>query len=831
MAGASTLDEIEADLRFCEDVLNSNGKVDLSRGRQRPGSAALAGPSQPLAGPPRQQLHMPQKQPAPPLKQAVMPPTARTTEELLHMLSSVPAGQPFEIDTRLLYSPQSSSDGEAAGHDSPVGSRSGRGASIDGGSTSGAHFSLPAYRGSTDGFQPLYADLGQAASALGPLPGNPASHQRRQQQPNALLSPTGDPWRSQQHAAGPLASTQQRHSQQQWQQQGRQVGSRGSQYGEQSPAGSFGGRSSARPTSAPLRGGGVAGGTSTQPRQLLLDDYAERGVQGRTADLLRQGRDNRLERLAQPRTGLWQRCAEIKVLEEQEQLQECTFAPRTGRAPTQQRVVLGMPVEDRLQLAQAGRQEALQRARIEKEREALADCTFAPRLVTQPERHMRGEHTPLHRRLGEEQRRRSTRLAQAQLRQGLAEADLTFQPQLNQRSLQMAADRQERELYEDPLQQRRPGSAPRSASRGSNGGADAAFTFSPAINRASERLMEDSATVPADFQERLRYYSMRRAANERAASAAADADACTFRPDTGNAVQVLALSATRAGNLLENERERYERMAGEEGDRLAAKRAAKEAEVYGGMDFRPQLNRRSLAMAPAGSGGLDALASADKRQRKLEELRRVAEEQRRAECTFQPDTSKPRVKGYYDEYQPPAANAVISIANAAKQGFEGLTQKIADYQLEREARSAAVRAEEEAKKLKECSFAPDINRRRVEAKGPVVVRGLERTLELKQLAERQRAAAEERAVRVFNLNPRANQGATVPKPFQLAGHALLEAKAAEKQTARLESALAERARECPFRPQTNHQRRQEQLQRLLAQPSPEGSDVAGMYLV
>jgi len=57
----------------------------------------------------------------------------------------------------------------------------------------------------------------------------------------------------------------------------------------------------------------------------------------------------------------------------------------------------------------------------------------------------------------------------------------------------------------------------------------------------------------ADFQERLRYYSVRRAAKERAAAAAADAEACTFRPDTGNAVEVLALSASRAGNLLETE--------------------------------------------------------------------------------------------------------------------------------------------------------------------------------------------------------------------------------------------------------------------------------------
>lgn len=56
----------------------------------------------------------------------------------------------------------------------------------------------------------------------------------------------------------------------------------------------------------------------------------------------------------------------------------------------------------------------------------------------------------------------------------------------------------------------------------------------------------------------------------------------------------------------------------------------------------------------------------------------------------------------------------------------------------------------------------------------MVVRGLDRVLELKQLAERQRAEAAERAARVFHANPQPKQGATVPKPFQLAGHALLE---------------------------------------------------------
>lgn len=81
--------------------------------------------------------------------------------------------------------------------------------------------------------------------------------------------------------------------------------------------------------------------------------------------------------------------------------------------------------------------------------------------------------------------------------------------------------------------------------------------------------------------------------------------------------------------------ERYERLAGEEAARLAAKRAAKEAEVYGSLHFKPQLNPRSLTLAPAGSGGVEALASADRQRRKLEELRAEEEARQRAECTFQ----------------------------------------------------------------------------------------------------------------------------------------------------------------------------------------------------
>lgn len=210
-------------------------------------------------------------------------------------------------------------------------------------------------------------------------------------------------------------------------------------------------------------------------------------------------------------------------------------------------------MEERLQLAQASKQEALERARIEREREALEACTFVPQLVTQPERLLPGDYAPPHRRAGEEAQRRSGKLAQARLvavsggggcgvvaapvdgalraasctcrldasrpvrvvprnfyattsrrqaevprvcllltlLQGLADAGLTFQPHLNPRSLKLAAEKEDRELHGQAGSGRRPSSAPRTGSHGGD-----AFTFVPAINRTSERLLEDSSSVP-----------------------------------------------------------------------------------------------------------------------------------------------------------------------------------------------------------------------------------------------------------------------------------------------------------------------------------------------
>ncbi len=65
----------------------------------------------------------------------------------------------------------------------------------------------------------------------------------------------------------------------------------------------------------------------------------------------------------------------------------------------------------------------------------------------------------------------------------------------------------------------------------------------------------------------------------------------------------------------------------------------------------------------------DLVADADVTRTKLNILKEDIEAQRRKECTFVPDTSKPKVMGYYAPYEPPAARAKLSIAAALKEVY------------------------------------------------------------------------------------------------------------------------------------------------------------------
>ena len=98
-----------------------------------------------------------------------------------------------------------------------------------------------------------------------------------------------------------------------------------------------------------------------------------------------------------------------------------------------------------------------------------------------------------------------------------------------------------------------------------------------------------------------------------------------------------------------------------------------------------------------------------------------------------------------------------------------------------------LRAQREQQELKECTFQPETNpyvasRRSLQQhsnmrinrgvlkphNGPVLIRGVGRFMELRELAKRQEAERKEREAKVFMMNPKGNPYVyTEPQPFHL----------------------------------------------------------------
>ena len=123
---------------------------------------------------------------------------------------------------------------------------------------------------------------------------------------------------------------------------------------------------------------------------------------------------------------------------------------------------------------------------------------------------------------------------------------------------------------------------------------------------------------------------------------------------------------------------------------------------------------------------------------------------------------------------------------------------------EKAARLEAARRQVEAERLKECTFQPQVSPgergHSVADEKPLVVRGLGRYMELKQLAKRQAEAQKQREQKAFILEPPARlQPYTVPEEFRFSQTSRREEKAEQV----LHEANASRYAECTFKPRIN----------------------------
>lgn len=129
-----------------------------------------------------------------------------------------------------------------------------------------------------------------------------------------------------------------------------------------------------------------------------------------------------------------------------------------------------------------------------------------------------------------------------------------------------------------------------------------------------------------------------------------------------------------------------------------------------------------------------------------------------------------------------------------------------------------LREEREIGEMQSCTFEPRTNRGILRAAGPVLVRGLGRHLELRNVAEQQEIDRQEREARAFGVRPGAPRrtmlGETMLEPFTLS-----EGNCRGWWEARRRQHEAERAAQLTFKPWTLEGKRSGTLSEVPESPS------------
>jgi hypothetical protein len=326
------------------------------------------------------------------------------------------------------------------------------------------------------------------------------------------------------------------------------------------------------------------------------------------------------------------------------------------------------------------------------------------------------------------------------------------------------------------------------------------YTFTPALNPESERILAESARHGSAsahngrggsgrgggggggeaFLRRQRQNERRRAANKQRLAAEVEAESgCTFKPNIGNAEEVLGV--LRPSLLKESTGERVSRMSRAEPRERQEKLQAKREEYYSQFHHAPELNPLSRALGRALT--VEELVSTERNRRVKQRVAAQVTKARLQECTFKPKLHQGTPATRKDVHgnvirgeRPRGAREGADLGDPST-----ITQRTEFARALREEELEGARREREMQQLQDCTFVPALDKPLVPqggvgaaAGGPVVVRGLGRFLELKELAkhiEEEKRQREEAAFRVQEPTVLGASvgGRTVPQPFRLSG--------------------------------------------------------------
>ncbi|CEG46969.1 uncharacterized protein PHALS_03637 [Plasmopara halstedii] len=505
----------------------------------------------------------------------------------------------------------------------------------------------------------------------------------------------------------------------------------------------------------------------------------------------------------------------------------------------------------RLHLDGTARYDMREQARKALEAQKFLECTFKPKInPTSKTMISRIDYKPIHLRVYDLQRAKAEYIEQVRQQQDRNKyGSSLFVPTINSRSRQIALNKAFRQDTNEKLKplhvtDRLAFDAYAIAQR--KNATQEYFDllneqpFAPQISETSQKIVEQKPEFKMDFVARQHYFRSRDLERQETLEGLCDRDdsqggKLTFKPDIGNADDVLR--RLRPDRSTESSRQKLYRLAYNDHRKAELKRQRIQQAQHAQYTFKPEINPISKALGRSSTleelshpvldiksqlmpphepptAGKSPASKAVMRQhfankRFRSRIALEMEEASTAECTF-----RPRLVA--SKYRIGSARALKLEPRSKKMEWQS-GHLLHQIEAERKSKADEIEAKrniQELKELKECTFQPNLRKVRPRGKSstkkippyytseekPVIVRGLGRFLELRDLARKQHADQKEREKKVFALNtsyePRIY---TVPKPFKLSS---TKQDRIRRRFKVREEIYAKERQECTFRPET-----------------------------
>ncbi|CDW79342.1 UNKNOWN [Stylonychia lemnae] len=557
-------------------------------------------------------------------------------------------------------------------------------------------------------------------------------------------------------------------------------------------------------------------------------------------------KEERWKKLTEPKTTEIQKRELIKAkIEQEETIKQCTFQPSITKSNKKSarkhrnKENDDIPLPERLMHEADIRKEKREKLKREVEQEQMKDCSFKPQLMAQSNSVVNvnkfGNQVPIHERVGHLQKEKNEKLQKLRMKSEQEQQDLTFHPQVNTKSAKITTvKRMEEESRPKDVVERLYQDAANKINKqmqqheSYNEQLQKDYSFQPHISKTSNYLSEKSDLFNGnlkDFYERQQAFVQKQTEKrEEFRQKYSEEAKCSFKPEINVTSDIIMESDPKRG--AETEDERYYRLYKKDHKRQEIVKEMIEKEVYSQYTFKPQINKISKTLAKGSS--IDDLAYNPKGLQKKELLQEQFATQEVNYCTFRPETTKNK------KYDKVNSTYKLSDGESLEQFSMNLKQKLK----EKQEKIAKVRKEREYEVQKDCTFKPTILEKEPSTSKDqvVVVRGLGRHLELKELQKKKEEDKKLREAEVFGLNHKfavnseeldmtnpnrptqtnttqmnqTQSGAyTIPKPFDLS-HTKIEKKN------KLLKELNEKERsECTFKPNTNEGRNKKLINQIL----------------